>query len=102
MRTWGGAVGIELHQNLVDGAVTTPPQFGLYGLDGDWLIEGRGVEPDIEVQNLPASVVAGEDTQLQTAVEYLLDQLASEGERWAIPPVPGYPDKSKVGEGRSR
>jgi len=102
MRTWGGAVGIELHQNLVDGAVTTPPQFGLYGLDGDWLIEGRGVEPDIEVQNLPASVVAGEDTQLETAVEYLLDQLASEGERWAIPPVPEYPDKSKVGEGRSR
>ncbi|MCH8244153.1 MAG: hypothetical protein IH897_16305, partial [Planctomycetes bacterium] len=27
MRTWGGAVGIELHQPLVDGGVSTPPQF---------------------------------------------------------------------------
>ena len=25
MRTWGGAVGIEPHQDLVDGGVTTPP-----------------------------------------------------------------------------
>ncbi len=102
MRTWGGAVGIEPHQNLVDGAVTTPPQFGLYGMDGDWLIEGRGVEPDIEVQNLPASVVAGEDTQLDFAVEYLLDRLEREGEQWIIPGVPDFPDKSKAGEGRSR
>ncbi len=33
-RTWGGAVGIEPHQDLVDGGATTPPQFGSYALDG--------------------------------------------------------------------
>ena len=79
MRTWGGAVGIEPHQDLVDGGTVTPPQFGLYGLDGHWLIEGRGVEPDIEVANLPADVVAGADTQLEAAVQHLLETLAHRG-----------------------
>ncbi|RKZ14363.1 hypothetical protein DRQ53_11700, partial [bacterium] len=40
VRTWGGSTGIEPHQNLVDGGRTTPPQFGLFGLDGSWPIEG--------------------------------------------------------------
>jgi len=96
MRTWGGSIGIEPHQDLVDGGVTTPPQFGLYGLkNADWLIEGWGVDPDQEVQNMPASVVAGEDTQLETAVEYLLGELERGGDRWTIPGTPDYPDKSK-------
>ncbi|MCP4248611.1 MAG: protease, partial [bacterium] len=33
MRTWGGAVGIEPHQDLMDGGSVTPPQFAPYGLD---------------------------------------------------------------------
>ncbi|MFH1845465.1 MAG: S41 family peptidase [bacterium] len=98
-RTWGGAVGIEPHQDMVDGSGTTPPQFGIYGLArGDWLIEGRGVEPDIEVENTPASVVAGEDLQLEAGIEQLLRTLREEGDRWAIPPVPAYPRKNKSGE----
>jgi tricorn protease len=101
-RTWGGAVGIEPHQDLVDGGAVTPPQFGLYGLDGRWLIEGHGVEPDIEVANPPAAVVAGEDPQLAAAVAHLLERLEREGDRWRIPPVPAFPDKSKAGEGRPR
>jgi tricorn protease len=96
MRTWGGSIGIEPHQDLVDGGGTTPPQFGLYGLHtGDWLIEGWGVEPDQQVQNLPADVLAGRDSQLEAAVAHLLDQLRTRGEQWRIPPTPAYPDKSK-------
>ncbi|MEZ4388108.1 MAG: PDZ domain-containing protein [Candidatus Krumholzibacteriia bacterium] len=96
MRTWGGSIGIEPHQDLVDGGTVTPPQFGLYGLrTGRWLIEGWGVEPDLVVQNLPAEVLAGRDTQLDAAVRDLLDQLAAGGDQWLIPPVPAYPDKSK-------
>jgi len=98
-RTWGGAVGIEPHQDLVDGGAVTPPQFGIFGLNGQWLIEGRGVEPDIEVANPPAAVVAGQDPQLEAGVQHVLGRLKSEGPRWAIPPVPAYPDKSKPGEG---
>ncbi|MGD8451155.1 MAG: S41 family peptidase [Phycisphaerae bacterium] len=93
MRTWGGAIGIEPHQDTVDGGTITPPQFGLYGLDGKWLIEGRGVEPDIEVQNMPGDVVAGRDAQLDAAIENLQKRMATEGV--TLPPPPAYPDKSK-------
>jgi len=93
MRTWGGAIGIEPHQDLVDGGTVTPPQFGLYGLDGRWLIEGRGVEPDIEVQNLPGDVLRGEDKQLDEGLSYLMELLATCPPE--LPSVPAYPDKSK-------
>ena len=33
------------------------------------MIEGYGVEPDIEVENDPKSVIAGGDPQLERAVE---------------------------------
>ena len=93
MRTWGGAVGIELHQPLVDGGGTTPPQFGPYGLDRTWVIEGHGIDPDIEVQNMPVDVLEGKDTQLEAAIAYVLQRLAEDP--MAPPAPPAYPDKSK-------
>ena len=96
MRTWGGSIGIEPHQDLVDGGVTTPPQFGIFGIDrGDWIIEGWGVEPHQQVQNMPADVVAGRDAQLEAAVAHLLGELRAHGDRWRIPATPAYPDKSR-------
>lgn len=95
VRTWGGSTGIEPHQGLVDGGTTTPPQFGMYGLDGTWPIEGWGVEPHIVVMNMPKDVVEGRDTQLDYAVRYLLDQLRDGGGKWDIPPAPPYPNKAK-------
>lgn len=95
VRTWGGSTGIEAHQDLVDGGRTTPPQFGLYGLDGSWPIEGWGVVPEIVVVNMPADVVAGQDAQLDHAIDYLLQQLADGHGKWDIPPVPAYPNKAK-------
>ena len=93
-RTWGGAVGIEPHQDVVDGGVITPPQFGIYSLDGsEWLIEGHGVEPDIDVENPPAEVLAGRDRQLQAAIGHL-EQLMVDDPK-TIPGPPPYPDKSK-------
>jgi len=93
MRTWGGAIGIEPHQDLMDGGSVTPPQFGLYGMDGQWLIEGHGVEPDIEVQNLPGDVLQGRDAQLDAAIKNVMDRLAAEP--MELPARPAYPDKSK-------
>jgi tricorn protease len=95
VRTWGGSTGIEPHQNMVDGGGTTPPQFGLYGLDGSWPIEGWGVEPDIIVLNLPNDVLKGEDTQLDAAIEYLQKQLKDSNGKWDIPGPPAYPNKAK-------
>jgi tricorn protease len=93
MRTWGGAFGIEAHQDLVDGGTVTPPQFGLYSLDRRWLIEGRGVDPDVEVQNMPGDVLKGKDAQLDAALAYLLDLSAkTPGE---VPPPPPYPKKAR-------
>ncbi len=94
-RTWGGSTGMEPHQNLVDGGATTPPQFGLYGLDGTWPIEGWGVVPDIIVVNAPADVVAGHDAQLDKAIDYLLQQLQDNPGKWTIPPTPPYPVKAR-------
>jgi len=91
-RTWGGAIGIEPHQDLVDGGLTTPPQFGLYGLDRTWLIEGHGVDPHIEVWNLPGDVLRGKDAQLDAAIDTLRQQIPAGP---TFPPPPDYPDKSK-------
>ncbi len=93
MRTWGGSIGIEPHQDLVDGGGVTPPQFGLYSLDGRWPIEGRGVEPDIEVQNMPGDVLRGKDTQLDAAIEHILDELDKHPVE--LPGPPPFPNKSR-------
>ena len=94
MRTWGGAVGIEPHQDLVDGGGTTPPQFGLFDFNDRWLIEGHGVDPDIEVQNEPSDVLAGRDAQLEAALVHLADRMAAEP--MPVPDAPPeYPVKAK-------
>ncbi|NOX90382.1 MAG: hypothetical protein GXO77_15335 [Calditrichaeota bacterium] len=92
-RTWGGAVGIEPHQKLVDGGVTTPPQFGEYDAKGDWVIEGHGVDPEVPVVNWPKDVLAGKDNQLDKTIEILLQKIKENPKpRFA---KPKYPDKSK-------
>lgn len=92
-RTWGGAFGIEPHQTLVDGGTVTPPQYGLYGLDRKWLIEGHGVDPDVDIQNMPGDVLKGKDAQLDAAVNYLLDDIKTNPR--PFPTAPPYPDKSR-------
>lgn len=94
VRTWGGAVGIEPHQKLLDGAITTPPQFAPYGLNRQWLIEGHGVDPDFVVPNTPADVLQGKDAQLEKAVTMLVQQIEKSPQ--PIPDPPAYPDKSKA------
>ena len=93
-RTWGGAVGIEAHQDLVDGGTVTPPQFGEYNFEGEWIIEGHGVEPDIVVVNMPKDVLSGKDTQLDKAIEVILDNITNKP--MPMPTRPAYPDKSKA------
>ncbi len=39
-------------------------------------MENVGVPPDIEVEQLPADVIAGKDPQLEKAIEVALQQLA--------------------------
>jgi len=74
-RTWGGVVGIRGFRPLTDGGYVTTPEFTSYNLDREWVMENRGVEPDIEVDNLPNRVMAGFDDQLDKAIEVLREEL---------------------------
>jgi tricorn protease len=92
-RTWGGEIWLSSSNFLVDGGIATAAEYGVFGPEGTWLVEGHGVDPDVVVDDLPHATYAGEDAQLDTAVKLLLDQLAKEPVE--DPPQPKWPDKSK-------
>jgi tricorn protease len=91
-RTWGGEIWLSGSNRLSDGGIARAPMFGVYGPEGEWLIEGHGFEPDIVVDNLPHATFKGEDAQLDAAIE-LLEKLIAEDPR-EVPEPPAYPDKS--------
>jgi tricorn protease len=82
-RTWGGVVGIRGQPNLVDGGYVFVPEFGTFSLKGEWIIENQGVTPDIEVDNLPADELAGQDAQLERGIAEVLKRL--EGWKRTVP-----------------
>jgi len=90
-RTWGGVVGIRGSLPLVDGGYLNKPEFATYSLEGKWIIEGEGVEPDIFVDNDPAKEYEGLDEQLNKAIEVILEELKTKEQK--LPPVPPYPKK---------
>jgi tricorn protease len=92
MRTWGGEIWLSSDNILVDNGIATAAEYGVYGPEGKWLIEGHGVDPDIVVDNLPYATFKGRDAQLEAAVQYLKDKIKKEPV--AVPPPPAYPDKS--------
>lgn len=77
-RTWGGVVGIRGHRQSTDGGYVRTPEFSTYNLEREWVMENVGVEPDIEVENLPKRVIAGFDDQLIKAIEVLNEKLAEQ------------------------
>ena len=90
-RTWGGEIWLSSVNRLSDGGLARAPMMGVYA-DGEWLIEGRGFEPDIELDNLPHATFNGQDAQLDKAIEHL-KMLIKEDPR-DVPAPPAYPDKS--------
>ena len=91
-RTWGGEIWLTASNVLVDRGIATAAEFGVYGPEGEWLIEGHGVEPDIVVDNPPHATFNGEDAQLEAAIEYLKQLIREEPS--VVPEPPPYPDKS--------
>ncbi|WP_395088838.1 S41 family peptidase [Armatimonas sp.] len=91
-RTWGGEVWLTSSNTLVDRGIASAAEFGVFGPEGNWLIEGHGVEPDIVVDNLPRATYDGKDAQLDAAIQHLLREL----EKNPIPKitVPPYPNKA--------
>ncbi|MBV1776478.1 PDZ domain-containing protein [Burkholderiaceae bacterium DAT-1] len=62
---------------MLDGGQLTLPTMTKTTLDGKELIEGRGVQPDIRVDNLPRATFNGEDAQLSAAIALLSRELAA-------------------------
>lgn len=50
------------------------------------------MDPDYEVENAPHEMVSGQDSQLEKAIEVILDML--EKEPPPKPQKPAYPDRS--------
>lgn len=90
-RSWGGTTGIRgLGGNLVDGGYVFVPEFGMYNLKSQWIIENYGVPPDIEVDNLPADEMAGKDAQLDRAIDEVEARIRANPPVW--PPRPPDPN----------
>jgi tricorn protease len=94
-RTWGGVVGISGRGPLIDGGQIYVPEAGSASVEGEWIIEGYGVDPDIVVENDPKSVLAGRDPQLERAVAEVMQKMESEPRR--LPKKPADPDKTQAG-----
>jgi tricorn protease len=92
MRTWGGEIWLGSSNRLTDGGLARAPSMGVYGEEGEWLIEQIGVEPDIVVDNLPHATFNGQDAQLDAAIQYLLEKIAEDPR--TVPPAPPYPERA--------
>ena len=91
-RSWGGVIGITNRGTLIDGGTVNVPEFGFASAAGEWILEGYGVEPDIEVDNDPASVIKGRDPQLERGIEEVLKRMTAEPRK--LPSRPAAPVKT--------
>jgi tricorn protease len=97
-RSWGGVRGIRGNWQMMDGGYVTIPEDALYTLDSQWSLENHGVDPDVEVENLPADLLAGHDAQLEAAVDLMLKAIAGKPAGLPPPPpwLPAYPPNGIV------
>ncbi|MBT1063108.1 PD40 domain-containing protein [Bowmanella sp. Y26] len=86
-RTAGAGVWLTGRNRLADNGMARVAEFAQYAMDGRWIVEGYGVAPSIEVDNLPHATFKGQDAQLRYAIDYLEKQLKAE----PIPELKGKP-----------
>ena len=84
-RTWGGIIGISSSLPFMDGQDLRVPFFTSYDMQGNWIIENHGIDPDIRVDNDPIKEWNGEDEQLNRAIEEVMNQLK---DRKPLPKTP--------------
>jgi tricorn protease len=68
-RTWGGVIGISPSHPLADGSLTTQPEYSFWFSDVGWAVENYGSDPDYDVDIRPQDYAAGEDPQLDKALD---------------------------------
>lgn len=91
-RSWGGVVGYSGTIPVVDGGSIVTPSYAPFATDGSgFIIEGHGVDPDIEIANDPYLEYLGNDQQLDKAIEIILEKLKTESRE--APEIPEFPVK---------
>jgi tricorn protease len=94
-RTWGGVIGVWPRHSLVDGTLTTQPEFSFWFSDVGWGVENYGTDPDIEIEIRPQDWAAGRDPQIVRAlaeVEKLVRKLK--------PRVPDFKGRPRIKPGK--
>lgn len=90
-RTWGGVIGIEPRHRLVDGTLTTQPEFSFWFQDVGFKVENYGTNPDYEVDIAPEDYANGIDPQLNQALALVLQELKTKR-----PLVPDFTTKPSL------
>lgn len=92
-RSWGGVVGITGTGPLIDGGVVYVPLSATNDENGNYIIEGHGVDPDIVVEQDPVQMLKGKDPQLERGLKELLQKMEKEPRK--TPKRPADPNRSK-------
>ena len=90
IRTWGGVRGIRGYIPLMDGGYITRPEFSVYGVNREWVVENHGVEPELRWKP-PDQVMKGDDPQLEKAIELVTQQIREHPEPGVPPRPPDLP-----------
>jgi tricorn protease len=96
-RTRGGEVGSDPGWVLADGGLINVPNYGMFTPEQGWVIEGHGVDPDIEVLSDPNAWARGKDPQLDKAIQVVMDEMAKHP--FKIPAFPPEPVRIRGGGG---
>jgi tricorn protease len=77
-QTAGAGVWLSGRNRVSDSGISRVAEYPVFDVNGNWVVEGHGVTPDIEVSNLPHATFMGEDAQLEAALKYLEQKLSDE------------------------
>ncbi|MBC7624239.1 MAG: PD40 domain-containing protein [Aeromicrobium sp.] len=80
-RTWGGLIGISTNPPLIDGGTMSVPFFRFFTPEKEWRIENEGVAPDMDVELDPTAVNRGRDTQLDAAIQSVMQRMSTDKTR---------------------
>ncbi len=80
-RTWGGVIGISPRHALVDGTITTQPEYSYWFEDVGWAVENYGTNPDIEVDITPRDYAQGKDPQLERGLQEIMQLMETKPPR---------------------
>ncbi len=85
--TSGAGVFLSDRNRLMDRGIVRAAESAQLDADGKMLVEGKGVTPDLEVDNPPRATAAGGDAQLDAAVATLISALPTSPPQRRTPTV---------------